>query len=56
MRKDYKVYGDIVHKYYVTINAESADIAWEAAQGMSTHMWQQIPTDDVIDLYHVEEL
>ncbi|NDB59580.1 hypothetical protein EB001_14180 [bacterium] len=56
MRKDYKVYGDKVHKYYVTINADSADIAWDAAQAMTTDMWQAVPTDDVIDPYHVEEM
>lgn len=55
MRKDYKVYGDVVQKYYVTVNAESPDIAWEAARLMTTNQWQQIPTDDVIDPYHVEE-
>ena len=54
-RKDYKIYGDRVHKYYVTINAESPDIAWDAAQAMSTDKWQEIPTDDVVDPYHVEE-
>jgi len=55
-RKDYKVYGDIVHKYYVTVNAESPEIAWEAAEMMLTNQWERIPTDDVIEPYHVEEL
>lgn len=55
-RKDYKVYGDIVHKYYVTVNAESPEIAWEAAEMMLTNQWERVPTDDVIEPYHVEEL
>ena len=56
MRKDYKVYGDKVHKYYVTINADSPEIAYEAAQGMSTNQWQEVPTDDSIEPYQVEEM
>jgi hypothetical protein len=56
MRKDYKVYGDKVHKYYVTINADSPEIAYEAAQQMSTDKWEEVPTDDVIEPYQVQEM
>lgn len=55
-RKDYKVFGDKINKYYVTVNAESPEIAWEAAAGLDTHQWEQVPTDYIIEPYHVEEL
>ena len=55
-RKDYKVFGDKVSKYYVTINAESPDIAWEAAAEMPTHQWEQVPIDNIIEPYSIEEM
>jgi hypothetical protein len=55
-RKDYIVFGDRVHKYSVTVNAESPEIAWEAAAGLDTHQWEQVPTDDIIEPYAVEEM
>lgn len=55
-RKDYKVFGDKIAKYYVTVNAESPDIAWEAAAGLETHQWEQVPIDNMIEPYAVEEL
>ena len=55
-RKDYKVFGDRVHKYYVTVNAESPDIAWEAAAGLETHQWEEVPIDNYIEPYEVKEL
>ena len=56
MSQVYKVYGDKVQKYYVTINANSPEVAYDAAQDVSTDKWQAIPTDDVIEPYQVEEL
>ena len=56
MSQVYKVYGDKVQKYYVTINANSPEVAYDEAQGVSTDKWQAIPTDDVIEPYQVEEL
>jgi hypothetical protein len=54
-RKDYKVYGDKVHKYYVTINAESQEIAWDAAAAMSSDQWFELETDDTIEPFSIEE-
>ena len=56
MSKEFKVYGDKVQKYYVTVNANSPEVAYDAAQDVSTDKWQEIPTDDVIEPYQVEEL
>ena len=56
MSQVYKVYGDKVQKYYVTINANSPEVAYDEAQDVSTDKWQAIPTDDVIEPYQVEEL
>ena len=55
-RKDYKVFGDKLSKYYVTINAESPDIAWDAAANMDTNQWEQVPTDYIIEPYAIEEI
>jgi len=54
-RKDYKVYGDLTLKYSVTVNAESPEIAYDAARSMTTDQWSLVPTDEVIDPYLVEE-
>lgn len=54
-RKDYRVYGDKVHRYYVTINAESPDIAWDAAASMSSEKWSELETDSIIEPFSVEE-
>ena len=54
-RKDYIVYGDKVHKYYVTVNAESPDIAWDAAASMSTDKWFEMENDSIIEPFSVEE-
>ena len=56
MSQVYKVYGDKIQKYYVTVNANSPEVAYDAAQDVSTDKWQAIPTDDVIEPYQVEEL
>lgn len=54
-RKDYIVYGDKVHRYYITVNAESREIAWDAAASMEAHQWFELETDDIIEPHSVEE-
>jgi uncharacterized protein YbdZ (MbtH family) len=56
MRQDYKIYGDRIQKFYVTINAESHDLAWEAAERIPAEGWTEIPTNDLIEPYNVVEL
>ncbi len=55
-RKDYRVYGDMNHRYYVDISAESPELAWEGARQVPTHGWTEVVTDEVIDPYNVVEL
>ena len=54
-RKDYIVYGDKVHRYSITVNAESREIAWDAAASMEAHKWSELETDDTIEPHSVEE-
>jgi len=56
MKKDYKVHADKIHKYTAIIEAESPEIAWEHAKEMSTNVWQEVPSDDPIEPYNVEEV
>lgn len=56
MRQDYKIYGDRMQEFYVTVSAESHDLAWEAAKQIPAAGWTEIPTDDVIEPYNVVEL
>ena len=55
-RKDYRVYGDMLHRYYVDINAESPESAWEGATLVPTNEWFEVTTDEVIEPYRVEDL
>ena len=56
MRQDYKIYGDRMQEFYVTVNADSNDLAWEAAKRIPAEGWTEIPTDDMIEPYNVVEL
>jgi len=56
MRKDYKIYGDRMQEFSVTVNAESHDLAWEAAKQIPAEGWTEVPTDDMIEPYNVVEL
>lgn len=56
MRKDYRVNADKVHKYVVTVNADSPDVAWEAAKGIPEDKWLEVHSEDPLELYSVEEI
>lgn len=51
--KDYKVFGDRLYKYSVTIAAESPEVAWEGAKQIPTNGWTQLIDDEVIEPYQV---
>ena len=51
----YRVYGDKTHKYYIDVEASSADEAWNLALEMNS-IWHDVETDDPIDPYSVEEI
>ena len=50
----YKVFGDKLISYYIDVEANSADEAWDIAFAAETHKWTQLETDSVIDLHFVE--
>lgn len=56
MRQDYKIYGDRKQDFYVIINAESHDLAWESALRIPAEGWTEIPVNDIIEPYNVVEL
>jgi|694.fasta_scaffold17327_25 hypothetical protein len=55
-RKDYRVYGDMIHKYYLDISAESPELAWEGARLVPTNEWNEITIDSIVDPYNVVDL
>ena len=52
----YKVFGDMVFDFYIDVEANSADEAWDIASAAETHKWTQIVTDKTIEVHFVEEL
>ena len=50
----YRVYGDKTHKYYIDVEAESKEQAYDIAVQMNS-VWSDVETDDVIEPYLVEE-
>ena len=53
--KKFKVFGDKLVEYYINVEANSADEAWDIASAAGTHEWSQIETDSVIEVHFVEE-
>jgi hypothetical protein len=52
----YKVFGDMVFTFYIDVEAESADEAWDIASAAETHKWTQILEDKTVEVHFVEEL
>ena len=52
----YKVFGDKLVDYYIDVEANSADEAWDIASAAGTHEWFQIEKDTTIEVHFVEEL
>lgn len=52
----YKVFGDKLMEYYIDVEANSADEAWDNASAAGTHEWSQIERDNVIEVHFVEQL
>ena len=50
----YRVYGDKAHRYYIDVQADSREEAWELAL-QSNSVWFETETDDVIEPFAVEE-
>jgi hypothetical protein len=52
----YKVFGDMVFTFFIDVEANSEDEAWDIASAAETHKWTQIVEDKTIELHFVEEL
>ena len=52
----YKVFGDKLVDYYIDVEANSAEEAWDIASAAGTHEWFQIEKDTTIEVHFVEEL
>ena len=50
----YKVTGDKVVPYYIDVEADSPDEAWDIASAAGSHEWFQLESDDNIEVYGVE--
>lgn len=52
----YKVFGDKLVDYYIDVEANSAEEAWDIASAAGTHEWLQIEKDTTIEVHFVEQL
>ena len=48
----YRIYGDIAQKYYIDIEAESLQEAYDIADAAQRHEWLEVESDDVIEAYN----
>jgi hypothetical protein len=51
----YKVFGDKLIEYYIDVDANSAEEAYDIASNAATHNWIQIETDSVIQVHFVDD-
>ena len=52
----YKVFGDMLFTFYIDVEANSEDEAYDIASAAETHQWTQIVEDKTIEVHFVEEL
>lgn len=52
----YKVFGDMLFEFFIDVEANSEDEAWDIASAAETHKWTQILKDNTIDVHFVEQL
>jgi len=44
---NFRVYGDKVDEYYIDVEAENAEEAWDIASNAATHEWIQMEVIEV---------
>jgi hypothetical protein len=54
--KTFRIYGDLLSKHYLDVEAESLEEAYTLAAQAERHRWNQIEIDNNIDPYDYEEL
>lgn len=52
----YKVFGDMVFTFFIDVEANSEDEAWDIANAAETYKWTQIVQDNTIELHFIEEI
>jgi hypothetical protein len=50
----FKVFGDKLVEYYIDVEANSAEEAWDIASNAATHNWIQLERDSVIQVHFVD--
>jgi hypothetical protein len=50
----YKVTGDKLISYYMDVEANDPDEAWDIAAAAGSHEWLEIESDNTIEVYNVE--
>ena len=50
----YRVFGDKVVEYYIDVEAENAEEAWDIASNAPTHSWFKIERDNLIEVHFVD--
>lgn len=52
----YKVFGDMLFTFFIDVEADSPDEAWDIAEKAGTHEWTQVLKDQTIEVHFVEEM
>jgi len=52
----YKVFGDMLFTFFMDVEAESPDEAWDIANKAETHEWTQILEDKTVEVHFIEEV
>lgn len=52
----YRVTGDKLIKYYIDVEADDSDEAWDIASAAGTHEWFEMESDDTIEVFNVESI
>ena len=50
----YRVTGDKLIKYYIDVEADDSDEAWDIASAAGTHEWFEIESDNTIEVFDVQ--
>lgn len=53
---NYRIFGDLVEKYYIDVEADDLQSAYEMADSAERHKWIQMELDNTIEPYDYEEL
>lgn len=48
----YRIFGDIVKKYYIDVEAETLLEAYDIADAAEQHEWLQVESDDIIESFN----